>query len=285
MRMCTSSAPASRSIATTCFVVVPRTIESSTTTRRLPRIESGSGFSFSFTPRSRSDCDGLDERAARRSCSCRCPSPYGMPLTSLYPWAAECPVVGTAITMSASTGCSRAEDAAHLAPGLVHGHLADPRVRPRQVHVLEDAQGLAGRLGEPHGVQAAVVDADQLAGLDVAHEHRADDVQRARLGRDDEAVGQAADRERPDAVGVARRVHATARPSSRSRTRPRASAAPASPPPRGRRSATISFAMQGGDQIGVGRGVSWRAGPRRRGRWCSRGCRCDRGPGSARRRS
>ena len=40
------------------LVVVPRTIESSTTTRRLPRIESGSGLSFSFTPRSRSDCDG-----------------------------------------------------------------------------------------------------------------------------------------------------------------------------------------------------------------------------------
>ena len=44
--------------ATICFVVVPRTIESSTTTRRLPRIESGIGFSFSFTPRSRRDCDG-----------------------------------------------------------------------------------------------------------------------------------------------------------------------------------------------------------------------------------
>ena len=58
MRMWTSVAPASRSICTICFVVVPRTIESSTTTSRLPRIESGSGLSFSFTPRSRSDCDG-----------------------------------------------------------------------------------------------------------------------------------------------------------------------------------------------------------------------------------
>ena len=58
MRTWTSVAPASRSACTICFVVVPRTIESSTTTRRLPRIESGSGFSFSFTPRSRSDCEG-----------------------------------------------------------------------------------------------------------------------------------------------------------------------------------------------------------------------------------
>ncbi len=58
MRMCTSVAPASRSASTICFVVVPRTIESSTTISRLPRIESGSGFSFSFTPRSRSACEG-----------------------------------------------------------------------------------------------------------------------------------------------------------------------------------------------------------------------------------
>ena len=37
MRRCTSLAPASRSMATMARVVVPRTIESSTTTRRLPR--------------------------------------------------------------------------------------------------------------------------------------------------------------------------------------------------------------------------------------------------------
>ena len=43
---------------TICLVVVPRTIESSTTTSRLPWIASGMGLSFSFTPRSRSDCDG-----------------------------------------------------------------------------------------------------------------------------------------------------------------------------------------------------------------------------------
>ncbi len=56
--MCTSVAPASRSIDTICLVVVPRTIESSTTMSRFPRMVSGSGFSFSFTPRSRSDWEG-----------------------------------------------------------------------------------------------------------------------------------------------------------------------------------------------------------------------------------
>ena len=50
MRTCTSSAPASRSIATIACWVFPRTIESSTTTIRLPAITSRSGFSLSRMP-------------------------------------------------------------------------------------------------------------------------------------------------------------------------------------------------------------------------------------------
>ena len=51
--MCTSVAPARRSISTTRGVVVPRTIESSTTTTRLPSSTSRSGLNFRRTPRSR----------------------------------------------------------------------------------------------------------------------------------------------------------------------------------------------------------------------------------------
>ena len=58
IRRCTSSAPASRSICTSAFCVVPRTIESSTTTTRLPARFSRSGFSFMRTARARSSCDG-----------------------------------------------------------------------------------------------------------------------------------------------------------------------------------------------------------------------------------
>lgn len=43
MRTCTSAAPASRSIRTSARCVLPRTIESSTTTRRLPRMTSRRG--------------------------------------------------------------------------------------------------------------------------------------------------------------------------------------------------------------------------------------------------
>ena len=49
IRRCTSAAPASRSMATTARVVVPRTIESSTTTSRLPSMFSRSGLSFMRT--------------------------------------------------------------------------------------------------------------------------------------------------------------------------------------------------------------------------------------------
>ena len=50
MRTCTSAAPASRSIRTSARWVLPRTIESSTTTMRLPLMTSLSGLSFSRMP-------------------------------------------------------------------------------------------------------------------------------------------------------------------------------------------------------------------------------------------
>ena len=56
--MCTSVAPASSSIATIWRVVLPRTIESSTTTSRLPRITAGSGLNLSRMPCWRSAWSG-----------------------------------------------------------------------------------------------------------------------------------------------------------------------------------------------------------------------------------
>ncbi len=58
MRRCTSAAPASRSIFTIWRVVLPRTIESSTTTMRLPPTISGSGLNFSRRPCLRSSWPG-----------------------------------------------------------------------------------------------------------------------------------------------------------------------------------------------------------------------------------
>ncbi len=56
--MCTSRAPAARTIETILRLVVPRTIESSSRTTRLPSSRARTGLSFSLTPKCRIDCRG-----------------------------------------------------------------------------------------------------------------------------------------------------------------------------------------------------------------------------------
>jgi len=58
MRRCTSAAPADRIIFTILRLVVPRTMESSTTTTRFPSSTRFRAFSFSFTPKWRMDWEG-----------------------------------------------------------------------------------------------------------------------------------------------------------------------------------------------------------------------------------
>ena len=99
----------------------------------------------------------------------------------------------------------RGEPAAHLDPGGVHGAAGDRGVGPGEVDVLEDApRGLRGR--EREGAQAGGVDGDQLAGLDLADDGGADDVERGGLAGDDPAALEPAEHERTDAARVAGRV-------------------------------------------------------------------------------
>ena len=58
MRMCTSLAPALRTMRTILRLVVPRTMESSISTTRLPSSRLRTGLIFSFTPKSRTLCRG-----------------------------------------------------------------------------------------------------------------------------------------------------------------------------------------------------------------------------------
>src|SRR5918992_1026403 len=78
------------------------------------------------------------------------PSPYGIPEASAYPSAA-----GAAVKAG---------------------------VRPGQVDELEQAQRGPGRLGEPEGSEAPVVDGHQLSWGHVSHVLRPDDVQGSGLG-------------------------------------------------------------------------------------------------------
>ncbi len=107
MRTCTSVAPASRSIRTMQRLVVPRTIESSTMTTRLPSTILRTGDSFIFTPCSRSSCEGwMNVRPTYRFLIK--PNSYGIPDCSAKPIAAEILESGTPVTTSASIGDSTA---------------------------------------------------------------------------------------------------------------------------------------------------------------------------------
>ena len=81
----------------------------------------------------------------------------------------------------------------------------DRRVGAGQVHVLEDA-GVGAAHGEAARVHARRVNRDELAGLDLAHEGRAAQVEGRGLGGDDPARSEASEHERAVAVRVARRV-------------------------------------------------------------------------------
>ena len=92
--------------------------------------------------------------------------------------------------------------AADLHAGGVHAAVRDPGVRPGQVDELEQAALRLGG-GEPVALQPALVDGDHLAGLDLAHEGRTDDVQGCGLrGHDPAAALQPADHQRADALRV-----------------------------------------------------------------------------------
>src|SRR5262249_33257947 len=69
----------------------------------------------------------------------------------------------------------------------------DDRVGPREVDVLEDAEAALGRREGAVAGDAVLGDDDQLAGRDVAHEGRADDVERAGLRRQDPGVAELAE--------------------------------------------------------------------------------------------
>ncbi len=94
-------------MATSARWVVPRTIESSTTTSRRPAMASRSGFSFSLMPRSLIVWLGwMKVRPTYGFLTS--PWPNGMPLASAKPIAAGVPDSGTGMTRSASAGCSAA---------------------------------------------------------------------------------------------------------------------------------------------------------------------------------
>ncbi len=74
---------------------------------------------------------------------------------------------------------------------LVDGHAFHDRVGAGEIDVFEDAEPRGVGAEGLDAVHAAIVDDDDLAGLDVADEFGADDFQRAGLAGEDPAAGSA----------------------------------------------------------------------------------------------
>src|SRR5438105_13111816 len=93
---------------------------------------------------------------------------------------------------------------AHPHTGAVHLDTREARVRASEVEELEDAERAAVVLRDRlRRTDAAVVRDDELARTQLALEGGADEIERARLGRNDPVVAELAEAERPHAARVA----------------------------------------------------------------------------------
>ena len=93
-------------------------------------------------------------------------------------------------------------DPTDLDPGGIDVATGDGGVGTGQVDVLEDT-ALGLRFRESGGSQAVLVDGDELARLDLAHEAGADDVQRGGLAGHRPAAFHPAEHQRANPLGVA----------------------------------------------------------------------------------
>ena len=151
-----------------------------------------------------------------------------------------------------STGASRARISPIRPRTTCSVRAAHPRVRAREVDVLEDAERLARALDDLDRLEPVLADRDHLAGAHVAHELGADDVERARLARDAvarRAGRRSAPRRSRSRAGAARPGRGRRRrdpwSSARSRTRRASAASPRRrrPRPAPPRALAISAAM------------------------------------------
>jgi hypothetical protein len=201
MRMCTSRAPASRIICTIFTEVVPRTMESSTSTMRLPATTARLALCLSRTPSA--DLLGrLDEGAADIVVADDAEL-EGDAGGLREAERAGTPESGTGTTTSASTGASRGEFAPMRLAHLVDRAAADDGIGAGEIDVLEDARPRRQRRERLAALDAVLGEHHHLAVLDVAHEAGADDVERAGLRRQDRAAVELAQHQRADAERIA----------------------------------------------------------------------------------
>ena len=133
------------------------------------------------------------------------PWPYGIPLAWAYPMAAGRARFRHRDDQVRLDRVLGGQHPADLDPGGLHAAPRDGRVRAGQVHVLEQAARRV-RPGETPGPDAALVDGDQLARLDLPYERRTHDVQGRGLAGHHPAAGQLAQHQGTETLRVAGRV-------------------------------------------------------------------------------
>ena len=191
MRRCTSLAPASRSMRTIWRVVLPRTIESSTTTRRLPLHHLGQRVELHPQAVVAQLLAGLDERARDVAVL---DQPVVLRDAGCAREALRRGVAGVG-DRDHEVGLDRrlaGEDLAHPAAHRLERAALELGVGAREVDVLEHAQRAAGRTRPPGGSRCPRSPIETSSpGCDLAHQLGADDVERAALGGDHVAARRA----------------------------------------------------------------------------------------------
>src|SRR5205085_4231580 len=87
----------------------------------------------------------------------------------------------------------------------------DDGVRTREVDMLEDASRLARRIELMHGANLVVLQHDHFAGAHFANRLRTDEIERARLRRNDERFFETPEDERTESIRIASDVDAARR--------------------------------------------------------------------------
>src|SRR5690606_3066570 len=94
--------------------------------------------------------------------------------------------------------------AAELLAHVINAAPVDDAVGAGEVDIFEDAGAWPLRREGAERLDAFARRYDDFAGLDLAHEFGADDVERHRFGAEDGRASEAAENERPDAERIAR---------------------------------------------------------------------------------
>ena len=211
---CTSLASPRRTMRTIFRLVVPRMIESSMRMTRLPASKLCTGLSLRRTPKSRTRCSGFNEGSADIMVANETHAERKASLLSVSEGRGDSRVGNRNDNIGGYGGLAR-QLAAHLVAALLNPAAVDAAVRASEVNVFKNATGLRNPGSVLAAGDAVFRDHDQFAGEDVADILGAEQVERARLGSEDNGVrtvgvANAAHGKRPEAAWIACREDAVA---------------------------------------------------------------------------